>query len=180
MGAFGQWLLREEQKELFDSLYAAALALVFFALAALALWPLGQVSLVWRLVKGYWLLCVVLPLAALLLGIFHRIFRIEFDTRFDAYVVSALAVSGFVQAGWSAFAALAVRDPAAAASWPTAAALYVVGFLSCYVASAVVAAYYSGQIYRYVNIPLACVSFLLFSLWPAAARVLYGWFFDLF
>lgn len=180
MGAFSQWILHEDQKELFDSLYATALSIVFFGLAALALWPLGSASVVWRLVKGYWLFCVALPVTALLLLLFRRVFRVDLDTHFDAYVLSALAVSGFVQAGWSAFAALVVRDAAGAATWPAAAALYAVGFLSSYVASAVVAVYYSGRIYRYVNIPLACAGFVLFGLWPAAARAVYGWFFDLF
>ena len=82
------------------------------------------------------------------------------------------------RSGWSGrqCAALKMRS----AIGPVAAAFYVVGFLSSYVACAVVAVYYSGQIYRYVNIPLACAGFVVFSLWPAAARFLYGWFFDLF
>ena len=180
MGAFSQWLLHEDQKELWDSLYATALGIVFFALAALVLWPLGRLSLAWRLAKGYWLFCIVVPLTATLLALFRRIFRIDLDTHFDAYVISALAVSVFAQAGWSAFAAVTVRDFTAVASWSVAAALYVVGFLSCYVAAAEVIAYYNGQIYRYVNIPLACASFVVFSLWPAAARAVYGWFFELF
>lgn len=180
MGAFSQWILHEDRKELFDSLYATALSVVFFGLTALVLWPLGGLSLAWRLVKGYWLFCVMIPLTAIPLILFQRIFRIDLDTHPDAYIISALIVSGFVQAGWSAFAALAVRDFAAAASWPVAAALYFFGFLSSYVACAVVAVYYPGQIYRYVNIPLACAGFVVFSLLPAAARFLYGWFFGLF
>lgn len=180
MGAFSKWLLDEEQKELFDSLYATALSIVFFALTALVLWPLERLSLAWRLLKGYWLFCIVVALTAMLLLLFRRIFRIDLETRFDAYVISALAVSVFVQAGWSAFAALTVRDFTADASSPVAAVLYVVGFLSCYVSFAVVGIYYLGQIYRLVNLPLACVSFVVFSLWPAAARAVYGWFFGLF
>ncbi len=180
MGAFSRWLLREENKEAFDSLFAGLLAFAFFGLAALALWPLGAAWAVWRLFKGYWVLCVVLPATALLLFLFRRLFRIDFDENFNAYVVSALVASGFAQAGYSAFAALAAREFAAAASWPIAAAFCVVGFLSCYVSSAVVAVYYSGQMYRYVNIPLALAAFVLFTLWPAAARFVYGWFFDLF
>lgn len=180
MSAFGQWLLHEDQKELFESLYAAALSAVFYGLTALVLWPLGELPFGWRLFRGYWVFCVALGWTALALYLFRKVFRIDLDTRFDAYVISALAVSSFVQAGWCAFAALAVREAAAGASWPVTAALWLFGFLSCYVSSAMVAVYYSGQIYRYFNIPLACAAFVLFALWPAAARLLYGWFFNLF
>lgn len=180
MGAFSQWILHEDQKELFDSLYATALSVVFFGLTALALWPLGRASMTWELVKGYWVFCVMVGWTAILLVVLNRIFRVELDTHPDAYVLSALAVSGFVQAGWSAFAALTVREFTAASTWPVAAVLYFFGLLSSYIACAVVAVYFSGQIYRYVNVILACASFLLFCLWPAAARILYGWFFELF
>lgn len=180
MSAFGQWLLHEDQKELFDTLYAALLSVVFFGLTALVLWPLGAVPFAWRLVRGYWVFCVMVGWTAFGLYLFRKIFRIDIDTNFDAYVISALAVSSFVQAGWCAFAALAVREAAAAASWPSVAALAFFGFLSCYVCAALVAVYYSGRLYRYFNVPFAGAAFVLFALWPAAARFLYGWFFALF
>jgi hypothetical protein len=130
--------------------------------------------------KGYWLFWIVLILGASALVLCRRIFRVDLDTRFDAYVLSALAVSSFLQAGWSAYAALTVRAFAAGASVWTAAALYVVGLLSCYVAFAVVSAFFMGSLYRTINLPLAAASFTVFCLWPAAGRTLYGWFFDLF
>ena len=180
MGAFGQWLLHEDQKDVWDSIYASAVAVAFFALSALLLWPLGRLMLVWSLLKGYWLFCIVLGVTALLLFLLRRVFRIDLETRYDAYVISAFAFSGLLLAGWSAFAALAVRVHAEGASVWVAAALYVVGVLSCYVAFAVACVYYTGQMYRLVNLPLAWLCFIIFSVWPAAARFVYGWFFDLF
>lgn len=180
MGEFTKWLLHEDRKTLFESLYATALTIVFIALSALLLWPLGRASMVYSLANGFGVFWTALPVTALPLLLFQRVFRVDMYSHFDAYVISGLAVSGFLQAGWSAFAALTVGGFVGGASVWVAAALYVVGLLSCAVAFAVVSIYYGGQIYRLVNLPLAAAAFVLFSLWPAAARALYGWFFDLF
>jgi hypothetical protein len=180
MGQFAKWLLHDDQRELFDYLYANVLNVVFLALAALLLWPLGRAALALRLAKGYWVFWGVLLLTAAALIQFRRVFRVDLETRYDGYVISALAVSGILQAGWSAFAALTVRDFAAAAPVWVAVLLYAVGVLSCWVACAAVSALYMGSLYRLVNLPLAAVSFALFGAWPAAGRALYGWFFDLF
>jgi hypothetical protein len=101
-------------------------------------------------------------------------------SHFDAYVISGLAVSGFLQAGWSAFAALLVRNFVADTPGWLVVCLYAVGVLSCYVACVIVGAFYMGALYRMVNLALAILSFIMFSLWPAAGRAIYGWFFDLF
>lgn len=180
MGYFAKWLLADEQKELFDYLYANVLNVVFLAIIALVLWPFGRAWMAYSLAKGYWVFWCVMILCAIALVLFRRIFRIDLDTRYDAYVLSALAVSSFLQAGWSAFAALTVQGFVAGAPFWTTAALYVVGFLSCYVAFGIVCAFYMGSLYKTVNLPLSVVSFVVFSLWPAAGRTLYGWFFDLF
>jgi hypothetical protein len=180
MGTFSKWLLHEDQKEVFDSLYATALSIVFLALSVLLLWPLGKGWMVYSLAKGYWIFWIALPVTAIPLILFRRIFRIDIYSNFDAYVISALVVSGFLVVGWSAFAALTVWRFAADTSVWVTAILFVVGLLSTQVALASVNPYYGGQIYRYVNLPLSAISFILFSLWPAAARALYGWFFDLF
>jgi hypothetical protein len=55
--------------------------------------------------------------------------------------------------------------------------LYVIGFVSSFVASVIVAAFYMGSLYRMVNVALALVSFIMFSVWPAAGGAIYGWFF---
>lgn len=180
MGAFAKWLLADEQKELFEHLFADALTLVFLGLAALALWPLGRAALAWELTKGYGILWVVIASSILLLALYRRVFRVDVDDNFDAYVIPAILISGVIQAGWSAFAALAVRGAAAGAGLWTTAALYAVGFVSSYVAFGIVSAYYNGSLYKTINLPLSAASFVLFCLWPAAGRALYGWFFDLF
>ena len=45
MGEFSKWLLHENQKELFDYLFAIVLNIIFLALTALLLWPLGRTTI---------------------------------------------------------------------------------------------------------------------------------------
>jgi hypothetical protein len=180
MGEFAKWLLHEDQKELFEFLFAAVQNLVFVALAALILWPLGDAALALRLAKGGLILWVVLFVTFIALAFAHRKLRVDIYSHPDAYVNSSAAVGAFIQAGWSAFAALAVRDFASnAGAWP-AAVLYFAGLLSCYVAFNVVSAFYTGHVYKFINLGVAVVAYAIFCVWPAAARVAYGWFFRLF
>jgi len=174
-----RWLMADEQKELFEHVWAVFLNAVFLGLAALALWPLGRVGFALTLGKGYWVFWCALYLTAVFVVLFQRIFRVDMYSHFDAYVISGLAAAAPLQAGWSAFAALAVRDAAGDSSLAVAAVLYFVGLLSCWVAFGIVSTLYGGSIYKTINLPLAVVSFALFALWPAAGRALYGWFFDL-
>jgi hypothetical protein len=51
--------------------------------------------------------------------------------------------------------------------------------ISCYVAAVIVGAYYTGGLYRMVNLALAILSFVVFTIWPALGNAIYGWFFDL-
>jgi hypothetical protein len=180
MGEFSKWLLHEDQKELFDYLYANVLSVVFLALSALLLWPLGRAMLAWQLTKGYWLFWIILILSAAVVLLFQRIFRVDMYSHFDAYLISGLVVSGFVQVGWSAFAAHTVHVFVAGTNAWVAVVLYAVCALSCFVAVAIVSAFYMGSLYRLVNLLLALVSFIVFSIWPAAGRSLYGWFFRLY
>ncbi len=179
MQTFNQWLMHEDQRHVWDSLYATFLTAVFVAFGALVLWPMGKTGMSWSLLKGLGIFWFAIPLTAIPLLWFQRIFRVDLYSHYDAYVISGIAVSGILQAGWSAFAALTARDYAAGTSIGVTAALYVIGFLSCQVACAALAPYYGGQIYRYANVTLAAVAFVIFALLPAAARFLYGWFFDL-
>jgi hypothetical protein len=180
MGEFTKWLLHEDQKEFFDYLFALVLNVVFVALTALLLWPLGRALLAWRLTKGYWIFWTVLIVSSALMVLAQRLFRMNLYDRFDAYVISGLVVSGFIQLGWSAFVAPIVRASVADTSVWVAIVLYAVGVISCYVASMIVGAYYMGGLYRMANFALAILSFILFSLWPRAGMTIYGWFFDLF
>ena len=180
MGELAKWLLRDEQKELFEFLFAAAQHLLFIALAALILWPLGDAWLALRFAKGGLVLWVVLFVTAVVLATVQRKLRVDLYSHTDAYVISSALLSAFLQAGWSAFAALAVRDFASAANiWP-AVVLYFTGLLSCYVAFNVVSAFYTGHIYKFINLAVAAVAYALFCLSPTAARAVYGWFFRFF
>ncbi len=180
MGQFANWLLHEEQKELFDYLFANVLNILFLVFTALLLWPLGQAMMAWRLTKGYWVFWIALILTSVVLLILQRVFRVDLYSRYDVYVISGLVLSGLLQAGWSAFAALVVHDFAAATRTWVDVVLYGAGLFSCYVACVIVSAFYMGGIYRMVNLPLAILSYIVFCVWPSAARALYGWFFDIF
>jgi hypothetical protein len=180
MGEVAKWLLHDDQKELFEFLFAGTLNIVFLALMALLLWPLGRALMALRMAKGFWVFWVVMYVTAVVALRLRRMFRVDIDSHYDAYVISALVVSGFLQAGWSAFAAHIVQSFVAGAPVWVACGLYLAGLLSCHVAFNVVSAFYGGQLYRLVNLPLALISFVVFSVWPAGGRAVYGWFFDLF
>ena len=180
MGEFSKWLLHEDQKEFFDYLFALVLNIAFVGIALLVLWPFGYSYLAWRMAKGYWIFWTVLIVTSMLMILAQRIFRMDLYERFDAYVISGLLVSGFIQLGWSAFVAPLVRNAVADTSLGMAIVLYGFGVVSCYVAAVIVGVYYMGGLYRMVNSALAIVSFILFSVWPRAGLTIYGWFFDLF
>jgi hypothetical protein len=179
MGAFSKWLLHEDQKEFFDYLFALVLNAVFLALIALLLWPMGRVTMALQLAKGYWIFWTAVILISSILVVVQRIFRMDLDSHFDAYVISGLVVGGFLQVGWSAFLAPVIQNFAAGASIWVTIILYVVGLVSCYVACVIVGAFYMGAIYKLVNPILALVSFIVFSVWPNAGSVMYGWLFDM-
>ena len=177
MGQISKWLLHEDQNEFFDYLFALVVNLVFVALIALLLWPLGRVNMAVRLAKGYWIFWTVLIATSAVLALVQRYFRIDLYERYNAYVISGLALGGILQIGWSAFAAPVIRSFATNASVWMAIVLYGAGIVSAYVASVIVGCYYSGGIYRMVNSALAILSFIVFSVWPTAGLVIYGWFF---
>jgi len=66
----------------------------------------------------------------LLLALVHRIFRMDLYSRSDAYIITGLIVSGFLQAGWSAFAVLVVQNLVAGAPVWVMIILYATGALS--------------------------------------------------
>jgi hypothetical protein len=179
MGEFGKWLLHEDRKELFEVLFACFLNVFFVVLLALLLWPFGKVWMAYSLAQGFGILWTVIYAAALLVGRVQGFFKVNLYDHPDAYVNSNLAVSCFVQAGWSAFAVLTVQRYAAGAPLWMIVSLYVVGLLSCLVAFFIVSSCYQGHIYRLISLPLALACFIVFSVWPASGRFIYGWFFNL-
>lgn len=180
MGEFAKWLLHEDQKEFFDYLFAIVLNTVFLALIALLLWPLGRATLAWRLTKAYWIFWSAVIAISCLLVLAQRVFKMNLYDRSGAYIISGLAVSAFLQVGWSAYAAPVVHSSAADAPVWMTIILYLFGFVSAYVAAVIVGAFYMGGIYRLVNSALAILSFAVFSIWPAAGSTMYGWFFNIF
>lgn len=179
-GGFSKWLMSDKQEELFEILVAGVINLVFLALIALLMWPLGKLSLAFHLAKGYGVLWVLTWVASLLGNRIQKYFRVNIYDRSNAYVISNLAISCFMQAGWSAYAALTLPGFVQAAPTWIVVTLYLVGVLSCLVAFFAVSSFYQGHIYKLVSLPLALIGFVVFSVWPAGARVTYGWFFDLF
>ena len=169
-GEFSKWLMRDEQKELFEIIVAGAINVVFLALIGLLLWPLGRASLALRLAQGYGVLWVLTFAAALLGNRIQEFFRVNLYDRHNAYVISNLAVSCLLQAGWSAFAAHAVHGFVTGTPVWTAAALYLVGVLSCLVAFFAVSSFYQGHVYKLISLPLALISFVAFSVWAAGGR----------
>src|ERR1041384_6025449 len=174
MGQFSKWLLHEDQKEFFDYAFAIVLNAVFLILIALLLWPLGRATMALTLAKGYWIFWTAVIVTACVLVVLQRIFRMGLDDHFDAYVITGLIFSGFVQVGWSAFAAPVVHNFVAGTPIWIAIILYGIGVVSCWIASVIVAAFYMGSIYRMVNLALALISFIVFSVWPNAGGAMYG------
>ena len=174
------WLMKDEQKDLFEIVLGVVIDVLFVALAALALWPLGHARLALTLAKGYVVFWLTVRATAGVLDMLQRAFRVNLYDHSDAYIISGLAVGGLMQAGWSAFAALAVRDLTADVSTWVAVALYATGALSCFAATYPVGAFFQGHIYRFSNLIIAPLSFALFAAWPVAARAAYGWYFDFF
>ena len=177
---FGKWLLQDDQKALFEIVFAVILNISFLVLIALLFWPLARILLVVELAKGYGLLWTILLVTLALIHHIHQLFRINLYERFDAYLVSNLLMSCFLQAGWSAFAAQTVQTFMVGAPGWILVVLYLVGGFSCLVAFYAVSAFYYGHIYRLISLPVALLSFLVFNIWPSSAHALYGWLFDLF
>lgn len=180
MGAISKWLTHDDQKDLFEVLFAATLNILFLALIALLLWVLGRPRLAFSLAKGYGLLWIVILGTAALVNLIQRSFRVNIYDHSNVYVISNLIVCCLLQAGWAAFAATTVHSFVAGASIWIMVALYLVGVLSCLIAFFAVTSFYQGHIYKLISLPLALVIFIIFSLWPAGGRIMYGWFLGLF
>jgi hypothetical protein len=173
-------LARDDQKTLWEIIAAVLVLVAFLVLAALILWPLGKLILAFHFVKGFALFWVILSLTWWLLCLGQRIARIESDPPSTTYICTNLGLGAFLQAGWSAFAALTVLGVLAGSSHGSALGLHVIGFLSSLVASVMTGAFYQWTLYKLVNGPLALLSYIVFAFVPALAGALYGWFFRFF
>lgn len=163
MGEISKWLTHDDQKDLFEVLFAITLNILFLVLIALLLWPMGRSMLALGLAKGYALLWIAIFVTAGLLNLIQRLFRVNIYDHPNAYVISNLVVSCFVLGGWSAFAAITVHRFVVGASIWIVVILYLVGVLSCLTAFFSVGSFYQGHIYKLVSLPLALVVFIVFS-----------------
>ena len=175
-----KYLLDRASVEAWQFIVAFALSLLLPALAALALWPAGRAALALSLFKGFCLFWPVVLVAYLLTAFIQGRLRVDLYSHPDAFVNSNLAVSGALTLGWTAFAALAAGAAAAGAPLWLAALLYLFGLLSGVVACQVVGSFYSGHVYKFASLIVACAGFALFALWPAAARASFGRLFGIF
>jgi hypothetical protein len=144
-------------------------------LAALALWPAGSARVGLSLLKGFGLFWVVVFVVYALAAWVQRRLRVDLYSHPDAFVGSNLLISGILMLGWTAFAALVIHDAAAVAGLWLKGLLYLLGLLSGVVACQVLGSFYSGQIYKLACLLVAVAGFILFALWPAAPRAVFGW-----
>lgn len=148
---------------------------IVLVVCALLLLPLRRVRLAWELAQAIGLLWAGVLVTAWVLQRVQSLLRVVDDPPSDAYVFSNLAVSGAVLFIWTGHLALLIHASVQGAPWWAAALLYFIGLLASHTGFSSVSAFYGGSIYRFVNLFVALGGFVLFSLWPAAARVLSGW-----
>jgi hypothetical protein len=167
---------REEQRKAAErTFWEAVWILIVLAVCALILLPLGRVRLAWELAQAIGILWVGVMFATFVLQRVQSLLRVEDDPPTDAYVLSNLFVSATVLFLWTGHLALLIREYARPAPTWTAAVICFIGLLASHTGFSSVSAFYAGQIYRFVNLFVALGGYLLFSLWPAAARFLAGW-----
>jgi hypothetical protein len=169
----------DNSKTSWELIVAGSLMFLLLGLSALLLWPFGKAGLTIHLAKGCGLFWVVLALTSWVIALIYRVLRVEIDPPSTMYVITNVCVSAFLQAGWSAFTALTIRNQMGG-STGTTVALWVVGFLSSFVGFVITGVFYQGTLYKLINAPLAFLSYAVFTMWPAVPRTLYGWFLGIF
>jgi hypothetical protein len=178
MGKLIDWLLEDNQEDLWDFLVALALNGVFLGVSALLLWPLDRLTLIASLAKGLGFLMLATIMLAFLLGLFQRLLRLNIYQRSSAYIASTLLTSSLLLAGWAAYSRFAIDGSLAGATFWPGAALTLIGLLACLGGYYLVAAFFAGQIYQLLGLPFTLACFLVFSIWPTLARLLFGWLID--
>jgi hypothetical protein len=149
--------------------------LIVLAVTAIVLLPLGRGALLWEIARAFMVLWGVLLMAAWLMQRLQTLLRIEDDPPSDAYILTNLAVGVTLLVVWTGYAALLIRDSAQGAPLWMAAILYVIGLLASHAAFGTVSVIYGGSIYRTVHVFVALGGYVLFALWPPAARAAFGW-----
>ena len=144
-----------------DLAIAAGVNGVFLALSALGLWPLGKARLAGQLARGLAVLTFLIAIVVWVSAWIQERFRIESDPPSTAFVIMNLIVSGALQVGWSAYAALAVAGFTSGASFGAAAALHAVGVLSSFLSNVIVGAFYHGHLYKMANALLSVAGYII-------------------
>jgi hypothetical protein len=148
--------------------------MVLVVMAALLL-PVRRWGLLWELTRAFAVLWGVLLLVAWLVALLLHRLRVSDDPPSDAYLLSNAAVGVVLLAVWGGYTALLVRESARGAPVWVAVLIYIAGVLASHAAFSAVCAIYIGSFYRLINLGTAVGAFALFSLWPPAARALFGW-----
>jgi hypothetical protein len=149
--------------------------LIVLAVMAAMLLPVRRWGLLWEFTRAFAVLWGVLLLAAWTMTlILHRL-RVQDDPPSDAYLLSNAAVGVVLLVIWGGDTALLVRESARGAAPWMAVLLYAAGVLASHAAFSAVSAVYIGSFYRLINLGTGVGAFALFSAWPPAARVLFGW-----
>lgn len=143
--------------------------------AAVLLLPFGRALLLWELVRAFAVMWGVTLLASALMQFAQRALRVEEDPPSDAYVLSNLAVGVLLLATWTGYIALLLRASAEGAPTWMLAILLLIGLVVSHAGYGIVSCIYGGTIYRTVNLCVALGGFVLFAVWPAAARAAFGW-----
>lgn len=165
MGVFSKWLLHEDQKDLFEVLFAIVLTIVFVAIALLICWSIGRSSFGFQLLRGYSLLWGFLLIVVAITHRIHEFFKINIYDHGNVFLVSNVLASCLLQIGWSIYIALSIDRFGSGATLIVTTGMYGVAVFSCLVSFYVVSAFYQGHLYRFVSLPLALLTFVIATVW---------------
>jgi hypothetical protein len=157
-----------------DIVIGLGINVAFMLLAALAYGLLGVPQMILQLLGSYAALWGVMVIISVALAFIHRLFRLNLYDHTNAYTLLNVIASALPLLAFAAVLALRTHD-VAFGSIAFVIALFVIGFLACYIAHAVVTPFFGGQIYVLVNLVAVLGAFILFAFWPAAAHALFGW-----
>ena len=165
MGVFTKWLLHENQKDLFEVLFAIGLTLVFLLVTTVIFLSLGKPSFVLQIGRGYLLLWGLLLFVVGVTNRVHDYFKINIYDHANVFLVSNLLASCGLQIAWAIFVALSVHRFCSTASLLVTIVINGMALLSSLVRFYVVSAFYQGHLYRFVSLPLALLTFGATSGW---------------
>src|ERR1044071_5531695 len=141
MGAFSKWLLDEDQKHVFELLFAVVANLIFLGLVTGIFLAVGRAPYALLIVRGFFILWAATLLGHFFLVRIHEFFRINIYDHGNVFLISNLFVSCALQAGWAVFAALIVHRFSSVASVGMTVVMWAIGIISCLISFYVVSAF---------------------------------------